>query len=473
MTKSDQPIFPYPPHQVKGYHEFLPLQTQPIGSLLPSDQYPQNENPPKLFEPLTIRGVEFPNRAWVAPMCQYSSSNGQATDHHLVHLGSMAMRGWGSIMIEATAVVPEGRITPEDSGLWEDSQIDSFKRIVDYVHGIKGVIGIQLAHAGRKASTPAPWNLRLAVEGGYDGGNVVGEENGGWPNNVQAPSAISFNEGKYANPVESSLEYIENLKKAFADAVERCKAIGFDYIEIHGAHGYLLHEYVDPLSNTRTDGYGGSFENRIKLPLEITKLVRDKWDKPLFYRLSATDWLEDTLGPEKTENGDYAWWGIEQTTILTQKLADLGVDLIDVSSGGNDIRQKVQVGPSYQLPFAEHIKKNVKNILVGAVGIITDAHQANDIIEQGKADVVLLAREVLRNVDFPLQSALQLGTAVNPAVQYERAWTRMLVKHDPNNVHQTTRSQHGVTEVQGEEGEKKKPNRRGPPPEIHSAVPGV
>ncbi|WVQ67672.1 uncharacterized protein L199_005876 [Kwoniella botswanensis] len=468
MTKLSQPIFPYPPKKVDGYPTYLPDQLQPVGSLLDPNVYKQNQDPPKLFEPLTIRGVEFPNRAWVAPMCQYSSDEGKATDHHFVHLGSMAMRGWGSIMVEATAVVPEGRITPEDMGIWEDSQIEPLKRVVDYVHGLRGIIGIQLAHAGRKASNPAPWTLRQAIEDeGYDGGDVVGEENGGWPNNVQAPSAISFNPGKYANPVEITTEYINNLKKAYADATERCKKIGFDFIEIHGAHGYLLHEFVDPISNKRTDSYGGSLDNRIRLPLELAQLLREKWEKPLFYRVSATDWLDEELGPEKGKNGDWAWWGIDQTTYLTQKLADLGVDLIDVSSGGNDLKGKVKVGPSYQLPFAEHIKQNVSNILVGAVGIITEPAQANDIIEEGKADVVFLAREVLRDIDFPLKAALELGAAVSPAVQYERAWTRMLVKRD--HVKKAAHH-HGVDEVQGEEGKKEKPKRNAPP-EVHTSVP--
>ncbi|WWD17313.1 hypothetical protein CI109_101753 [Kwoniella shandongensis] len=467
MTKSSvSELFPYPAKGVEGYPTFLPYQPQSIGSLLDEKEYKQNVNPPKLFEPIEIRGVTFPNRAWVAPMCQYSADDGKLTDHHFIHLGAMAQRGWGSIMVEATAVVPEGRITPQDTGLWEDAQIESYKRVVDYVHALKGVIGIQLAHAGRKASTATPWDSRQALEGGWQGSTVVSEENGGWPNNVVGPSPISFLEGKYADPVEASGEYIQNLKKAFAAATERCKTIGFDFIEIHGAHGYLLHEFVDPLSNTRTDQYGGSLDNRIRLPLEIAEIIREKWDKPLFYRLSATDWLDDVLGPEKGKNTDkWAWWGIEQTTILTQKLADLGVDVIDVSSGGNDLRQKVQPAPSYQLPLADHIKQNVKNIIVGAVGIITTPTQANDIIEDDKADVVFLARQVLRDIDFPLEAALELGVAVAPAVQFDRAWGRMLVKRKNDD---TPQQKHGVTEVQGEEGLKPK---RGPPPELHSSIP--
>ncbi|KIR67195.1 oxidoreductase [Cryptococcus bacillisporus CA1873] len=454
-------VFPYPPRKVQDYPTFLPEQPQPIGSLLDDNEYKQNKNPPKLFHPITIRGVTFHNRAFVAPMCMYSSDQGRATDHHFVHLGSMALRGWGSIMVEATAVVPEGRISPEDMGLWDDSQITELQRIVKYIHANKGVIGIQIAHAGRKASTPAPWNERLANERGHSQGSVVPEENGGWPSKVVAPSEISFKAGDYPDPIEASIEYLESLKKAYADAVERCSKIGFDFIEIHGAHGYFLHEFIDPISNKRTDKYGGSLENRLRLPLEIAQVVREKWDKPLFYRLSATDWLEESLGKEKNANGEWAWWGIEQTTIFVGKLAELGVDLVDVSSGGNDLRQKIAPGPSYQLPFAEHLKKTYPNLLIGSVGIITDAKQANDILEQGKADVILIGRQLLRNLDWPLDAAVDLGVAVAPAVQYERAWTRMLVKRE---AHDRTSKEHGITELQGQEAQESKT----PPGEHHS-----
>ncbi|WVW83904.1 hypothetical protein I302_105926 [Kwoniella bestiolae CBS 10118] len=453
-TKTDhehaQPIYPYPLSTVPSYPSYLPAQTQAIGSLLPVREYPQNENPPKLFEGLTIRGVEFGNRCWVSPMCQYSSDNGHATTHHLVHIGSMAMRGWGAIMMEATSVVPEGRITPGDAGIWTDSQIAPLKQIVDYVHALKGVIGIQLSHAGRKASVLPPWDLRQATQKGYSGGTVVSEQYGGWPDDVQAPSAISFNPGKYPDPNEASLEYIENLKLKFDEAVERCGKVGFDFIEIHGAHGYFLHEIVDPISNTRRDQYGGSFENRVRLPLEIARSIRAKWDKPLFYRVSATDWLEEDLGPERDERGEWKWWGIEQTTLLARELAKIGIDLLDVTTGGNDLRQKIKVGPSYQTPLAVHLKKNVPNILVGTVGIITEAKQANDILEQGKADVVFCARQVLRDIDFPLEAAMDLGVAVNPAVQYELAWSRMLKNR--REVHHTCAERYGITEVQGGEG---------------------
>ncbi|AAW40788.1 oxidoreductase, putative [Cryptococcus deneoformans JEC21] len=456
-------VFPYPARKVQGYPTFLPEQPQPIGSLLDDNEYKQNKNPPKLFQPITIRGVTFHNRAFVAPMCMYSSDQGRATDHHFVHLGSMALRGWGSIMVEATAVVPEGRISPEDMGLWDDSQIAELQRIVKYIHANKGIIGIQIAHAGRKASTPAPWNEREANEKGHSKGSVVPEENGGWPSKVVAPSEISFLEGDYPDPIEASIEYLESLKKAYADTVERCSKIGFDFIEIHGAHGYFLHEFVDPISNKRTDKYGGSLENRLRLPLEIAEIVRQKWDKPLFYRLSATDWLEESLGKEKNANGEWVWWGIEQTTAFVGKLAELGVDLVDVSSGGNDLRQKIAPGPSYQLPFAAHLKKTYPDLLIGSVGIITDAEQANDILEQGKADVILIGRQLLRNLDWPLDAAVELGVAVAPAVQYERAWTRMLVKRE---THDHTSKKHGVTELQGQEGQETKT-----PPGEHSSIP--
>ncbi|ODO09745.1 hypothetical protein I350_01962 [Cryptococcus amylolentus CBS 6273] len=452
MSAASSNVFPFPPRKVEGYPTFLPEQPVPIGSLLDADQYKQNQNPPKLFKPITIRGVTFHNRAWVAPMCQYSSDDGHATDHHFVHLGSMALRGWGSIMVEATAVVPEGRISPEDMGLWDDSHITELQRIVRYVHANKGLIGIQIAHAGRKASTPAPWNERLANEAGFHDGSTVPEEQGGWPSKVVAPSAISFHDGDYPDPLEASTSYLENLKKAYGDTVDRCNQIGFDFIEIHGAHGGSS-QFVDPISNTRTDKYGGSLENRLRLPLEITEIVRQKWDKPLFYRLSATDWLEEALGKEKDANGDWAWWGIEQTTLFVSKLAEAGVDLVDVSSGGNDLRQKIDAKPSYQLPFAEHLKKTYPDLLIGTVGAITEAKQANDILEEGKADIIFIGRQLLRDLDWPLEAALELGAAVAPAIQYERAWTRLLVKKD---AHDSTSKRHGVTETQGQEAQESK-----------------
>lgn len=227
-------------------------------------------------------------------------------------------------------------------------------------------------------------------------------------------------------PKEATLEYLESIKQAYKDATIRCQKVGFDFIEIHGAHGYFLHNFYSPLSNTRTDKYGGSFENRIRLGLEIATVVRENWEKPLLYRVSATDWLENVEGPEKNANGEWAWWGLEQTTMYAEKLRDVGVDLLDVSSGGNDPRGEYKIGPGYQVDFAEHIKKNVPGLLIGAVGLITNAKQAEEILEKGQADVVLFGREILRNIDFPLTAAQELGVAANPAGQYERAWSRML-----------------------------------------------
>lgn len=427
------PLAPFPNERVEGYPTFIPRQPVPIGQLLSTELYPQNKSPAKLFEKLNIRGVEFGNKAWVSPMCQYSSDDGKATDWHFVHLGSMATRGWGSIMVEASAVVPEGRITPEDSGIWSDDHIPGFKRIVDFVHANRGTIGIQLAHAGRKASTLAPWVERIIREDGWEGGCTATEENGGWPNGVMAPSSISYQDGNFPKPVEADAAYLDNLKKAYLDAVERCKVIGFDFIEIHGAHGYLFHEFTSPLTNKRTDSYGGSLENRLRLPLEVTKVIRDAWDKPLFYRVSASDWLDGVEGPERAHAGqkeEYGWWGIEQTTIFAEKLRDIGIDLLDVSSGGNDSRQQIDVGPKYQVPFAAHVKKHVPNLLIGAVGLITTPQEAEGVLQNGEADVVFFARQILRDIDFPLEAAQELGVAVAPAVQYERAWTRMLTKKD-------------------------------------------
>lgn len=361
-----------------------------------------------------------------------SSDDGKATDFHLVHHGSMALRGWGNLMIEATGVVPEGRISPQDMGIWSDEHIAPLKRVVDFVHAQGAKIGIQLAHAGRKASTNAPWVQRLATENGWKGGEVAPSSVGGWPENVTGPSAIPYDDAN-PDPREASVAYIQSIVEAFGAATERCKKIGFDYIEIHGAHGYWNHNFCDPLSNHRTDAYGGSFEKRTRMSLEVVAEVRRRWSGPLLYRISATDWLEYT-GPEKLETPkgeeEWAYWGIEQTTLLAAKLRDAGVDLLDVSSGGNDGRGRIDVRPGYQVPYAEHVKKNVPGLLVGAVGLITDSEQAETILATGQADVVLFGREVLRGVDFPLDAAVKLGVAAAPAVQYERAWGRML-KHVP------------------------------------------
>lgn len=393
-----------------------------------------NDSTPKLFQPLTIRDATFKNRIWVSPMCQYSSKDGFASDWHLVHLGGFATRGAGAITVEASAVVPEGRISPEDLGIWSDEHIAPLKRIVDFVHTQGTLIGIQLAHAGRKASTWAPW-VAMHLNGAPTVKNhEVPKELGGWPGKVYGPSAIKWSDD-YPEVTEITLEGIQTVKDAFVAAAKRCKEIGFDFIELHGAHGYLMNEFMSPVSNHRTDQYGGSLANRMRLPLEITQAVRAVWDKPLFFRISATEWAEHELGPEKDESsGEYKWWGIEQTNILAGELKNAGVDLLDVSSGGNYSKQKITVGPAYQAPFAEAVKKAHPDLLVGTVGLITEPQQAEDLLQQGKGDVVYLARELLRRVDFPLIAASELGAVVKPANQYQLAWRRMLHKADRKSV---------------------------------------
>ncbi|KAI0317670.1 FMN-linked oxidoreductase [Amylostereum chailletii] len=407
-----------------GAREYYPLNDPIIGSALPAESYPQNKELPPLFQPLTIRGVTFPNRIFVSPMCQYSSDNGHATDYHLVHLGGYAIRGPGAIIVEATAVVPEGRISPEDAGLWTDTQIAPLKRIVDFAHAHGSKIGIQLAHAGRKASTYAPWVFASADLKHKAPGWLAGKDEGGWPDEVYGPSEIKYAED-HAQPKPMTEENIKYVTDAFVAATKRSIEIGFDFVEIHGAHGYLIHSFLSPLSNARTDGYGGAFENRTRILLEITKAVRAAWgDRPLFVRLSGTDWAE---GPEKGEDGEWKQWGIVQTAQLSGELAKLGVDFIDVSSSGNWAQQKIPVGPGYQVPLAEAVKKAVPNTLVGAVGLITDGKQANAILVEGKADVILVAREFQRSPNFVMEAAEALGVAIKPAVQTERAWSRVLV----------------------------------------------
>ncbi|GJJ08062.1 hypothetical protein Clacol_002269 [Clathrus columnatus] len=409
---SNQPPFLNP--RVPGVRQFYPLNEPAIGSAYPKEVSPKNKTIPPLFQPITIRGETFKNRIFVAAMCQYSSDNGHATDWHLVHIGSFATRGAGAICMEATAVVPEGRISPEDAGLWTDTQIPQLKRIVEFVHTQGAKIGIQLAHAGRKASTLAPWlrgNLARTTNAGRD---VAYEDENGWPEDVWGPSAISFAPG-YPMPKELTEEKMDYVEKAFIDSVERCKQIGCTSKLIHAAHGYLLSEFLSPLSNKRTDKWGGqSLENRMRYPLRVIKSIREAWaDKPLFVRFNAVEWAE---GPEK-EGDEWKQWGIEQSSIFTGELIKLGVDLIDVSSGGNWGAQKIPVVPGYQVPFAARLKKDHPSLTVGAVGLITDPKQANSIIEEGKADVVFLARELLRRIDFPLIAAYELGVAVKPANQ--------------------------------------------------------
>jgi 2,4-dienoyl-CoA reductase-like NADH-dependent reductase (Old Yellow Enzyme family) len=350
-----------------------------------------------LFSPLTIRGLTLANRIAVSPMCEYSSIDGFANDWHLVHLGSRAVGGAGLVFTEATAVVPDGRISPEDLGIWKDEHIPMLARIASFIREQGAVAGMQLAHAGRKASTAAPWN----------GGKPIGVENGGWSPLV-APSAIPFAEG-YQTPVALDEAGIRSLVASFTDAARRALDAGVQVIEIHAAHGYLINEFLSPLSNTRTDAYGGSFENRTRFLRQIVEAVRAVWPDhlPLFVRISATEW---------TEGG----WDIEQSVELARAVAPLGVDLIDCSSGGNVPRVRIPLGPGYQVPLAARVRAE-SGVPTGAVGLITSAPQADEIVRSGKADLVFLAREELRDPYFPLHAARELGAHIAWPKQYLRA----------------------------------------------------
>ena len=350
-----------------------------------------------LFDPLAIRGVTFPNRIFVSPMCEYSSRDGFANDWHFVHLGTRAVGGAGLVFTEATAVTPEGRISPEDLGIWKDAHVEMLARIVRFVHEQGSVSGMQLAHAGRKASTYRPWS----------GNGAVGESDGGWTK-VLVPSAVAFADN-YPQPIEMSLEEIGACIEAFAAAAARALAAGFKVIELHAAHGYLIHEFLSPLSNQRSDRYGGSFENRTRLAREVAEAIRRVWPGhlPLFARISSTDWSP-------------GGWDIEQSIELARQWKPLGVDLIDCSSGGNVASARIPIGPGYQTPFAERIR-NAAGILTGAVGMITSPTQAEHIIGSGQADAVLIAREFLRDPYFPLRAARELGQEITWPAQYLRA----------------------------------------------------
>ncbi|TXK52158.1 NADPH dehydrogenase NamA [Pontibacter qinzhouensis] len=353
-----------------------------------------------LFQPLTIREVTLKNRIAMSPMCMYSSEDGFVNDWHFVHYGSRAVGGAGLILVEATAVAPEGRITPDDLGIWKDEHIEGLRKISGFMKQHGAVPGIQLAHAGRKASHQSPWKGGAAIP--------VAEQNG-WE--TVAPSAIPFSEQEPA-PHALTVTEIQQVITSFKAAASRALEAGFQVLEIHGAHGYLLHEFLSPLSNTRTDDYGGSFENRIRLITEVTLAIRCVWPEefPLFVRLSATDW---------TEGG----WTAEDSVRLAKVLQENGVDLIDCSTGGNVPAAKIPVEPGYQVPFAERIKKEA-GVRTGAVGLITDAKQAERIIADGKADLVLLAREFLRDPYFPLHAAHELQASPQWPLQYERAKPR-------------------------------------------------
>lgn len=350
----------------------------------------------KLFEKLTLRGVTFRNRIWVSPMCQYSSEDGFPTDWHFVHLGTRAVGGAGLVIVEATGVSPEGRISPQDSGIWSDEHAESFKRITAFIKTCGAAPGIQIAHAGRKASTAAPWT----------GGKKIEIDDGGWE--TVAPSAVKFDED-YPLPREMTAADIEKIVEDFISAARRSIDAGFEVIEIHAAHGYLLHEFLSPLSNKRTDEYGGSFENRTRLPLIIARAVRNAVPEnlPVFVRISATDWAE-------------GGWDLLQSVEFCKLLKETGIDLVDCSSGGLVPYAKIQVGSNYQVPFAAEIRQKA-GIATAAVGLITEPAQAEDILQKGEADAVMIARQFLREPYFTFRAARELGVRVDPPVQYGRA----------------------------------------------------
>lgn len=352
-----------------------------------------------LFSPLKIKNIELKNRIAVSPMCQYSATDGFANNWHLVHLGSRAVGGAGLIIMEATAVSPEGRISIGDLGLWKDEQIDKLKEIVDFIHANGAIAGIQLAHAGRKASFDIPWENPMQLD----------IANGGW-DTVSASNEIFNPTDK--TPIALTLEGIEKVKTDFKAATQRAIKAGFKVIEIHAAHGYLQHQFLSPISNKRTDAYGGSFENRIRLLMETVESVQEVWpaENPLFVRISATDWAE-------------GGWNLEESIRLSALLKEKGVDLIDTSSGGLTLAQQIPLKPGYQVEFAAAIKKEV-GIATGAVGLITDAKQAETILQNGEADLILLARELLRDPYFGLHAAFNLDDDIKWPAQYDRAKPR-------------------------------------------------
>ncbi|HKB10283.1 MAG TPA: NADH:flavin oxidoreductase/NADH oxidase [Vicinamibacterales bacterium] len=354
---------------------------------------------PHLFDPIAFRSLTLSNRIVVSPMCEYSSVDGFSNDWHLVHLGSRAVGGASLVMTEATAVSAVGRISPHDLGIYDDGHVPGLARIVRFIHTQKTLAGIQLAHAGRKGSTARPW----------DGGGRVGREHGGWE--PVGPTAEPFADN-YPIPCPLSVAEVEAIVAAFRTAARRALAAGFDAVEIHAAHGYLIHEFLSPLVNTRRDEYGGPFDNRARFCLEVVDAVRGVWPDrlPLFVRISATDWKE-------------GGWDVDQAIELARLLKDHGVDLVDCSSGGAVVDQQIALGPGYQVPFAERIRREA-GIATGAVGLITEAEQAETIVAAGQADVILIARQLLRDPYWPLHAADSLGVTVPWPPQYLRAAQR-------------------------------------------------
>ena len=374
---------------------------KPLGHGCPAATDHDREVPEvDLLSPLTIRGVTLRNRIVMSPMCQYIATDGFADDWHLVHLGSRAAGGVALVVVEATGVTADGRITAGDLGIWNDEHVAPLARITRFVHSQGAVAGIQLAHAGRKASCDVPWK---------GGAGLRSPEAGGWP--VVGPSAIAFDQG---NPVPKELDEagIDGVVAAFEAATRRALAAGFRLIEIHAAHGYLLHEFLSPLSNRRTDGYGGSLENRMRLPLRVAGAVRKlvPADLPVFVRISATDWAD-------------GGWDVEQSVVLAGRLKELGIDLIDVSSGGLVPKARIPVGKGYQVPLARKIRCEA-GVMTGAVGLITEAKHANEIVTGGDADLVFLARELLREAYWALKAQQELGAEASWPISYGYAVKR-------------------------------------------------
>jgi 2,4-dienoyl-CoA reductase-like NADH-dependent reductase (Old Yellow Enzyme family) len=361
---------------------------------------------PHLFDQLTLRGLTLPNRVVVSPMCQYSSTDGLANDWHLVHLGTRAIGGAGLVLTEATAVTPDGRISPADLGVWSDAHVDGLARIARFVHAQGSAAGVQIAHAGRKASTTPPWEGRQAVPPDAGGWQPAGPGAEPFAPSTPRPRALGTSE-------------LPAIVEAFAAAARRVREAGFDVVEIHAAHGYLLHEFLSPLVNGRQDAYGGSFDNRARLTLEVAAAVRAAWPErlPVFVRISATDWAP-------------GGWDLDEAVELARRLKAVGVDLVDCSSGGAVADASVPAAPGYQVPFAERIRREA-GVATGAVGLITTPEQADAIVADGRADCVLLARELLRNPYWPLRAAEALGAAAAWPRQYLRAAPRGVSARTP------------------------------------------
>ena len=353
-----------------------------------------------LFSPFTLRGVTLPNRIVVSPMCQYSAVRGEATAWHMIHLGHLALSGAGMLCLEATSVEPDGRITPGDLGLWDDVTEAALKPVIDAIRKYSHIaITMQISHAGRKASSAVPW----------EGGQLIAVSEGGWM--PSAPSAIPHKEGE-TPPLALDAAGLIRIREAFVATAKRAARLGVDALEVHAAHGYLLHQFLSPLANQRTDEYGGSLENRMRFPLEVFDSVRAAFpaDKPVGLRVSASDWVE-------------GGWDLEQTIVFVKELQKHKVDWIDVSSGGVSPLQKIPLSPGYQLPFAKAIKEATGVNTMG-VGLITDPQHAEEIIESGEADLVALARALLYNPRWPWHAAAQLGATVEAPPQYWRSQPR-------------------------------------------------